>query len=190
MHFSVLDDEGRNVFDDGGPEGTAELRHAVAGCLKAMPGSALIFAPHANSFDRMVPDSHAPTGISWAYENRTAALRIPSGAPAARRIEHRVSGGDVNPYLMMAAILGAAINGIEDGEDPPAPITGNAYKANLPQIPGDWPSAITAFESDPCIARIFHADLIRNFVLTKKQELHYMQDLSPAEQVAIYLDTV
>lgn len=190
MHFSVLDDEGRNVFDDGGPEGTAELRHAVAGCLKAMPGSALIFAPHANSFDRMVPDSHAPTGISWAYENRTAALRIPSGAPAARRIEHRVSGGDVNPYLMMAAILGAAINGIEDGEDPPAPITGNAYKANLPQIPGDWPSAIAAFESDPCIARIFHADLIRNFVLTKKQELHYMQDLSPAEQVAIYLDTV
>jgi glutamine synthetase len=190
VHFSVLDQDGKNVFNNGTDQGTDMLRHAVAGCLKAMPGSALIFAPHSNSFDRMVPGAHAPTGISWAYENRTSAIRIPSGAPAARRIEHRVSGGDVNPYLMLAAVLGAAINGIEDGEEPPAPITGNAYAADLPQIPGDWKSAIDAFEASPEIARIFSADLIRNFVLTKRQELHYMQELTPTEQVTIYLDTV
>lgn len=190
VHFSVLDADGRNVFDNGGPEGSDTLRHAVAGCLDAMPGSALVFAPHANSFDRMVPGAHAPTGVSWAYENRTSAIRIPSGAPTARRIEHRVAGGDVNPYLMMAAVLGAAIAGIEDAAEPPAPITGNAYELELPQIPGDWPSAIDAFEGSPQIARIFAADLVRNFVLTKRQELHYMQELSPAEQVAIYLDTV
>ena len=190
VHFSVLDQDGKNVFNNGTDQGTDMLRHAVAGCLKAMPGSALVFAPHSNSFDRMVPGAHAPTGISWAYENRTSAIRIPSGAPAARRIEHRVSGGDVNPYLMLAAVLGAAINGIEDGEEPPAPITGNAYAADLPQIPGDWKSAIDAFEASPEIARIFSADLIRNFVLTKRQELHYMQELTPSEQVTIYLDTV
>lgn len=190
IHFSVLDEDGNNVFDDGGEKGTDTLRHAVAGCLKAMPGSALVFAPHANSFDRMVPDSHAPTGISWAYENRTSAIRIPSGNPAARRIEHRVSGGDVNPYLMMAAVLGAAINGIEDAQEPPAPITGNAYAADLPQIPGDWKTAIDVFENDPQIARIFPAELIRNFVLTKRQEMHYMQELTATEQVSIYLDTV
>ena len=190
IHFSVLDEDGNNVFDDGGEKGTDTLRHAVAGCLKAMPGSALVFAPHANSFDRMVPDSHAPTGISWAYENRTSAIRIPSGNPAARRIEHRVSGGDVNPYLMMAAVLGAAINGIEDAQEPPAPITGNAYAADLPQIPGDWKTAIDTFEKDETIARIFPPDLIRNFVLTKRQEMQYMQELSPSEQVSIYLDTV
>jgi glutamine synthetase len=190
VHFSVQDAEGNNVFNDGGPNGTDTLRHAVAGCLNAMPGSALIFAPHANSFDRMVPGSHAPTGISWAYENRTAAIRIPSGNPAARRIEHRVAGGDVNPYLMLAAVLGAALNGIEDAKEPPAPITGNAYDANLPQIPGDWETAINMFEVDGEVARIFAPDLIRNFVLTKKQELHYMQELSPEEQVGIYLDTV
>lgn len=190
MHFSVLDAEGNNVFDNGGEEGTDILRHAVAGCLAAMPGSALIFAPHANSFDRMVPGNHAPTGVSWAYENRTSAVRIPSGAPAARRIEHRVAGGDVNPYLMLAAVLGAALSGIEDGAEPPAPITGNAYAADLPQIPADWKSAIDAFETCPQIARIFPRDLVRNFVLTKRQELHYMQELSPAEQVIIYLDTV
>ncbi|WP_282127308.1 glutamine synthetase family protein [Roseobacter litoralis] len=190
IHFSVLDGEGNNVFDDGGEAGTDVLRHAVAGCLKAMPGSALVFAPHANSFDRMVPGSHAPTGISWAYENRTSAIRIPSGSPAARRIEHRVAGGDVNPYLMLAAVLGAALNGIEDAQDPPAPITGNAYAADLPQIPGDWESAINQFETDEQVARIFAPDLIRNFVLTKRQEMKYMAELSPQEQVTIYLDTV
>lgn len=190
VHFSVLDAEGNNVFDDGGPEGTDVLHHAVAGCLDAMQSSALVFAPHANSFDRMVPGNHAPTGVSWAYENRTSAIRIPSGDPAARRIEHRVAGGDVNPYLMLAAVLGAALNGIEDAQDPPAPITGNAYAADLPQIPADWHSAIGAFEASPQIKRIFAPELIRNFVLTKRQELHYMQELSPAEQVTIYLDTV
>ncbi len=189
-HFSVLDAQGDNIFDNDGPEGTEVLRHAVAGCLKAMQGSGLIFAPHANSYDRLVPGNHAPTGISWAYENRTAAIRIPSGSAKARRIEHRVSGGDVNPYLMLAAVLGAAMNGIEDAEDPPAPITGNAYAADLPQIPTDWATAIDLFEKDPQVARIFDAELIRNLVLTKRQEHHYMQELSPQEQVEIYLDTV
>lgn len=190
MHFSVLDKDGNNVFDDGGPEGTTMLRHAVAGCLAAMPGSTLVFAPHANSFDRMVPGNHAPTGICWAYENRTAAIRIPSGNPTARRIEHRVAGGDVNPYLMLAAVLGAAMNGIEDAKEPPAPIKGNAYAADLPQIPGDWATAIDAFEKSADVARIFPRDLIRNFVLTKRQELQYMQELDASEQVNIYLDTV
>ena len=65
-HFSVLDEDGNNVFDDGGPKGTDTLRHAVAGCLNAMQDSALVFAPHLNSYDRLVPDAHAPTGLCWA----------------------------------------------------------------------------------------------------------------------------
>lgn len=190
MHFSVLDGDGNNVFDNGGPEGTDMMRHAVAGCLAAMPGSTLIFAPHANSYERMVPGNHAPTGVSWAYENRTSALRIPSGSHKARRIEHRVAGGDVNPYLMVAAVLGAAMNGIEDAIDPPAPITGNAYEADLPQVPDTWAAAIDAFEQDAQIARIFDAEIIRNLVLTKRQELRDMADLTPEEQADIYLDTV
>jgi glutamine synthetase len=189
-HFSVLDTEGRNIFDDGSPLGTDLLRNAVAGCLNAMAGSTLIFAPHWNSYDRLVPDAHAPTGICWGYENRTAAVRIPSGSPVARRIEHRVAGGDVNPYLMLAAILGAALNGIEDKAEPPAPITGNAYALELPQVPTTWQDAIDAFEGSPDIARIFAPELIRNFVLTKRQELHYMGELTPEERVEIYLDTV
>ena len=190
-HFSVLDKEGENIFDSGGPKGTAAMRHAVAGCLSAMHDSTLLFAPHANSYDRLVPDAHAPTTICWGYENRTAAIRIPAGSASARRIEHRVAGGDVNPYLMLAVILGAALNGIEDGRDPPPPIVGNAYTVEgLAEIETTWAGAIDAFEKSEAMERIFSRDLIRNLVLTKRQELHYLAELSPEEQVELYLDTV
>ncbi len=190
VHFSVLDAEGRNIFDDGGPDGTPELHHAVAGCLEAMPASTLIFAPHANSYARMVPGAHAPTGVSWAYENRTAAIRIPGGAPAARRIEHRVAGGDINPYLMLAVVLGAALVGIEDGHMPPAPITGNAYEQELPQLPTDWAAAIDLFGTSDMMRRIFPDELIRNLVLTKHQELHKISSLNATKQTALYLESV
>ncbi|WP_028711118.1 glutamine synthetase family protein [Paracoccus sp. J55] len=190
MHFSVLDRQGRNIFDNGGDEGSEVLRHAVAGCLAAMPGSTLLFAPHENSYDRLVPNAHAPTGIGWAYENRTSAIRIPSSGPKARRIEHRVAGGDVNPYLTVAAVLGAALNGIEDKAEPPPPIKGNAYELGLEQLPGSWGEAIDAFAASPEIKRVFPAHLIENFVMTKRQELRYMAELSDEETVELYLDTV
>lgn len=190
MHFSVLDAEGRNIFDDGTDAGTDTLRHAVRGCLAALPGSTLVFAPHRNSYDRLVPGAHAPTSICWAYENRTAAIRIPSGPGAARRIEHRFAGGDVNPYLAAATILGAAMNGIEDAQDPPAPITGNAYEQNLPQTPTNWTDAIEAFEASSEIARIFDPLLIANFVMTKRQEMRIIAEVPVAEATDIYLTSV
>ena len=190
VHVSILDDCGQNIFDDGTEAGTPALRHAIAGCLAAMPASTLIFAPHANSFARFVPGAHAPMAVSWAYENRTSALRVPVSAPAARRFEHRVAAGDVNPYLSMAVILGAALRGIEDAAEPPAPITGNAYAQNLPQIPTTWAKAIDAFAGSPHMARIFPAMLIENLVMTKRQELDHVGELSEAAQLALYLDTV
>ncbi len=190
MHFSVLDRDGHNVFDNGGPEGTDLLRQAVAGCLRAMPASTLVFAPHGPSYDRYTPGAHAPTGAGWAYENRTAAIRIPSGPAQARRIEHRVAGGDINPYLMMAAVLGAALTGIEDGLTPPAPITGNAYDCDLPQMAGDWASAIAMFETDPIIARIFTPLMIDNLLMTKRQELGRLAELSPEAVWKLYLEAV
>ena len=190
VHFSALDGAGRNVFDDGGEAGTDALRHAVAGCLSALPGSALILAPHGTSYDRFVDGAHAPTGIGWAYENRTAAIRIPSGPSAARRIEHRVAGGDVNPYLLLAAVLGAALAGIEDGTEPPAPITGNAYAQDLPTIPATWDDAIASFEADPWTARILPAELVRNYAMTKRQERTLWDEAGAAERIDLYLDTV
>ena len=91
---------------------------------------------------------------------------------------------------MLAGVLGAALVGIEDALAPPDPITGNAYALDLPQMPLDWANAIDAFESDPMIARIFPEGLVRNLVLTKRQELRDLEDLSPEERVELYLDTV
>ncbi|WP_397542230.1 glutamine synthetase family protein [Roseovarius salis] len=190
MHFSVLDGDGRNVFDDGGPEGNDTLRAAVAGCLAAMTASTLVFAPHAGSYDRLVPGAHAPTAVCWGHDNRTTALRIPGGAPAARRIEHRAAGGDITPYLMFAAVLGAALIGIEDEMTPPAPVTGNAYDQDLSGLASDWETAIGLFESDSMIARIFPAELVRNLCMTKRQELRLMSGIPPAEHWKTYLGTV
>lgn len=191
VHFSVLDADGDNVFDNTGPDGSEVLHHAVAGCLVAMPASTLVFAPHGNSFDRLVPGAHAPTSAAWGYENRTAAIRIPGGPNAARRIEHRVAGGDTNPYLMLAAVLGAALIGVEDTSQPPAPITGNAYALpDLPRLAPDWAAAITGFETSPLIARIFPKMLIDNMVRTKRQELAEFAARPPETHWLSYLEAV
>ncbi len=190
MHFSVLDQRGRNIFDNGSTEGSEALHRAIAGCLAGMAGSMLIFAPHASSYDRFVPGAHAPTALAWGYENRTTALRVPSGAPAARRIEHRVAGGDVNPYLLVASILGAALTGIEGKLTPPAPTHGNAYDAASRHLPTTWGEAIAAFEDCQMTAQIFPRELVANYLATKRQEMHYMAELSPEEQMQLYLDTV
>ena len=190
MHFSVLDADGQNVFANCSAEGTPVLQNAIAGCLAGIPDLALIFAPHGNSYERMVPGSHAPTSICWAYDNRTAAIRVPGGSPAARRIEHRVAGGDVNPYLFLAAVLGSALVGIEDVLQPPAPITGNAYEQKLPQVTGSWAEAIDSFESSTLSRRIFDPQLADNLIRTKRQEMRHFEELTPEEQLDLYLDTV
>ena len=190
VHFSVLDGKGRNIFADGTDVGTPALRHAIAGCLTGLSELALVFAPHGNSYARFVPGAHAPTGICWGYDNRTAAIRVPGGNPAAKRVEHRLAGGDVNPYLFLAAVLGSALAGITDATEPPAPLTGNAYAQKLPRVPADWGAAIAAFEASPLARRIFDPQLVDNFLRTKRQEKHYYDRLSPEEKLVLYLDSV
>jgi glutamine synthetase len=81
-HFSILDSDGdEHLRRTAGRAAPDLLGHAIAGCLAAMPGSTLIFAPHATSYDRFVPGAHAPTGIAWAHENRTRRSACPPAAP-------------------------------------------------------------------------------------------------------------
>ena len=115
---------------------------------------------------------------------------MPGGPHQARRIEHRVSCGDINPYLALAAILGAALIGVEDGLTPPAPITGNAYDQNLPRLMPNWSQAIDAFETDPMIARIFEPGLIENYVMTKRQEVSRLEAIAPEDRWKVYLEAV
>ena len=190
VHFSLVDEAGNNVFDNGGEEGTLLLHHAVAGLLATMQENTLIFAPHANSYRRLRPGSHAPTGVAWGYENRTAAIRIPGGDNKARRIEHRVAGGDSNPYLVLAALLGGALIGIEDKMMPAAPQTGDIYAADVPSLPTDWPSAIAAFETGAHVARIFDPFYQNLIVLAKRQELETFLSHVSEFEYSTYLEVV
>lgn len=190
VHFSLLDAEGRNLFDDGGPAGTALMRQAVAGLVAAMPDCTAIFAPHLNSFRRLCPGTLAPTAAAWGYENRTAALRIPGGPTAARRIEHRVAGADANPYLVLAAILAAAFDGIDRQAEPPPPTEGPTPAPGTASLPSDWRSALTRLADSATVTRLFHPELITAFLACKHQEVAvFDRDISDLEY-ASYLHSV
>jgi len=190
VHFSLLDEAGDNVFDDGSEEGSDTLRHCVAGLLKLMPASTLIFAPHLNSYRRLTPGSHAPTGIGWGYENRTSAIRIPGGPAKARRIEHRVAGADANPYLLLAVLLAGVLEGLEQRENPPAATEGNAYEAKLAQLPAEWGAAISAFEAEPALAHHLNSQFCESFAAIKHQEFGRFARRVSDFEVATYLGVV
>jgi glutamine synthetase len=171
VHCSVVDAEGRNVFAAGQATGNETLRHVVGGLLEALPASALIFAPHLNSYRRFANASLAPTSICWGIENRTSAIRIPDASPEARRIEHRVAGADANPYLVLAAILNASLDGIERRIDPGPPLATDAYSSDLKRIACAWTEALAAFEAGEAARPLFNPVLGSSISLCKRQEL-------------------
>jgi len=190
VHFSLLDDAGNNVFDDGSDKGSPMLRHCVAGLLRLMSASTLILAPHLNSYRRLTPNSHAPTGIGWGYENRTSAIRIPGGHHKARRIEHRVAGSDANPYLLLAVLLAGVLEGLERQEEPMPPVVGNAYEADLEQLPEDWNAAITAFEESHALKRHLSPQFCEVFAAMKWQEFARFAQRMTEFEVSTYLTSV
>lgn len=190
VHFSLLDESGINLFDDGTESGSTIMRSAVAGLLEAMPDQTLIFAPHANSYRRLRLGSYAPTFAAWGYENRTTAIRIPGGASEARRIEHRVAGGDSNPYLVLSAILSAALNGIESSLTPPAAIIGEAYKLNLPPLASSWSEALGKFENSTLLPNQLSPILHKLFSECKRQEIEvFAQNVTDFEYQS-YLESI
>jgi len=188
IHFSLVDANGNNVFDDDTDRGSEWLRHAVAGCLATMPEAMALFAPNSNSFRRFRLGSHAPHAPTWGYENRTTAVRIPGGSRKAIRLEHRVCGADANPYLAVAAILAGALAGIEQRLVAPAPVAGDAYSQHPPGLPRFWPDALRAFEKSAFVGEYLGEELRRVFLMSKWQELEeFLGHVTPMEYDA-YLD--
>ena len=190
VHFSLLDKDGSNIFDNGAETGTDVLRFAVAGLIDAMPDLITVFAPHMNSYRRMRSESYAPTIPVWGYENRTTALRIPAGDPAAKRVEHRVAGADANPYLVVAAVLGTALRGIQDRMTPPDPITGNAYASETPAIDCGWKESLAVFEHSPIVGDLFDPLLVRMMVALKNQEIARFSNQISEFELSSYLESV
>ncbi|TDO12524.1 MULTISPECIES: glutamine synthetase family protein [Halomonas] len=172
VHISLLDEAENNVFaaEDGAPLGTPRMQHAVAGLLALMPASMALFAPNLNSFRRFQAGLYVPMAPTWGYDNRSVALRIPSGPNAARRIEHRVAGADVNPYLLLATLLGAIDHGMAQQLAPPPAITGNAYDQVVPSLTNSWCQALELLEQSEPLAEALGEDFLRVFLANRRAE--------------------
>jgi glutamine synthetase len=170
VHFSILDNKGRNIFAGKNAKGSAALQYALCGLLKAMPDSLAILAPNANSYRRFQAGSHAPTKLTWGYDNRSTALRIPESDIDATRIEYRVAGADVNPYLALAVILAGALEGLKKKIRPPAPTKGYAYDSKAPSLPSTWEKALEAFENSNFIDRYLGKKYKGLYLACKRQE--------------------
>jgi glutamine synthetase len=170
VHFSMIDDTGGNIYaDDSGP--SAALMHSVGGLLKYMQESTAIFAPHANSFRRLTPSEHAPTYASWGLDNRSAAVRVITAGKAATRIEHRVSGADTNPYLVLAMILQAAYMGMVERIDPGGPVTGDEHAPDIQPLERSWHAAVHSFAHSGFAFSAFGRDFRQLYAACKRQEL-------------------
>ncbi len=182
IHCSLVDELGRNLFDDGTPVGTALLRQAIAGCLATMGDCMLLFAPNVNSYRRFQLGSHAPLAPTWGYENRTVSVRVPTDVPSATRIEHRVAGADAHPHLVMAAVLAGMIYGIEEQLEAPEPIEGNAYEQLADSLPRYLPDALARFENSAFIRDYMGAGFQEVYSLIKRQELaEFDRQVTPLE---------
>jgi glutamine synthetase len=112
VHLSLGDGKGGNRFAAADPAGSPLLRQAIAGLSATMNEGLALFVQNQNSFRRLQPNTYVPHAPSWAVNNRSCALRVPSGAPESRRVEHRLAGADANPYIVMAAVLAGVHHGI------------------------------------------------------------------------------
>lgn len=190
VHFSVLDKKGKNIFAGKDKKGAVALRHAVGGLMKNMADSMAFFAPHANSYRRLVKGSHAPTKITWGYDNRSASIRIPESDIANTRIEHRVAGADTNPYLVLAAILAAALDGIEKKIDPGAANTGNVYNAKAKTLPVTWVETLALLEKSKFVKEAFGIDYQKLYLACKSQEKETIEGLISNVEYEAYLTEV
>ncbi len=171
IHLSLRDDGGGPVMAGGGPYGfSTVMEHFLAGQLACLADFALLLAPTVNSYKRYVPGSFAPTAIAWGRDNRTCALRV-VGHGQSLRFENRVPGGDVNPYLAVAALIAAGLYGVEQQLALEPEFSGNAYASDAPRVPSSLRDAVHAFEHSEAAALAFGKDVVRHYTHAGRVEL-------------------
>lgn len=170
IHASLDDESGRNLFASDDPQGAPVMRHAIGGLLATLDESIGVFAPNANSYRRYQAVSYAPISRSWGVNNRSVAVRVPTGAPETRHLEHRVAGADANPYLAMAAVLAGMHKGILERLDPGPATGGNGYAGTSARLPTDWPDALRRLRASEFLATYFGARFLAIYHAIKTTE--------------------
>ncbi len=177
FHFSLLDENQRNVFFDAQASmNMSDIHeHAVAGLERYLPEYLALMAPTINSYTRLVKGAWAPTASTWGIENRTAAIRVIRGSESVQRIECRVPGADANPYLVAAAVCAASLGGIEEQLAPGEPIIGNAYDVvdGLPashRFAADLRSATARLDASAHARGMLGDAFVDHYVMTRRWE--------------------
>lgn len=173
VHQSLVDAQtGDNVFADDDDEATPVFHHFVAGLQTYLPQALALLAPNVNSYRRLAPDlsnSSAPINTEWGYDNRTVGLRVPHSNRKGRRVENRIAGADVNPYLAIAASLACGYLGLMDGLDPRPLVEHDAYE-NGHRLPSDLGRALEALEACQPLKSLLGERFIETYIAVKRTE--------------------
>ncbi len=169
LHMSLRGIDGRVVFDEG--DGATELfDQFVAGVLVTLPELTMLYAPNINSYKRFAAASFAPTAVAWGRDNRTCALRVVGHGPGLR-VENRLPGGDVNPYLALAAMLAGGLHGIENALELEPALEGNAYASDKPHVPRSLALARDLFAGSELARSVFGSAVVDHYVNAADVEL-------------------
>lgn len=172
IHLSLRGTDGAIVFaDDDREDGRSEIfDHFLAGVQATMREFCYFYAPTINSYKRFQPGSFAPTAIAWGRDNRTCATRIVGHGPGLR-MENRVPGGDVNPYLGVAAMLAGGLYGIEHELPLEPELIGNAYAADVAHVPTTLREAVDLLDASSIARGCFGDDVIDHYVHSGRLEV-------------------
>ena len=172
-HLSIIDKDGKNIFKvnkNKQPEGV--FASAIAGLLKNAPDFLSFYAPHSNSYRRLVHNAdHAPTTLSWGNENRTALVRLPEASNKATRLEFRLPSADSNPYLVFASILASVLNGIENEFNLEKETIGNAHAQHEPELGITWREAVHKTSVSSVVKEFFGDRFQQSYQCVKESEI-------------------
>jgi glutamine synthetase len=180
LHFSMLDNEGENVFHDpAGERGVSEaLLHAIGGVLATAPELMLLYAPTVNSYRRTTSGEFSGNGVSWGFDSRMVSCRVLTESPASTRLEWRVPGADANPYLAIAALLASAADGMRSGSDPDEPLMGHDFDRPVPPLPATLGEATEAFRDGAFASEAFGKDVVAHYAEAGRWEWQRFLDPS------------
>jgi glutamine synthetase len=166
VHLSLRRDDGSPLFADE----PAAFERFMAGQLACLRELTLMHAPNVNSYKRFAAESFAPTVVAWGRDNRTCSLRVVGHGPATR-MELRMPGADVNPYLSLAAIIAAGLHGMDAELELEPPVEGNAYASGKPTVPTTLRDAAALFERSVLAREAFGDDVVEHYLNNARVEL-------------------